>query len=535
MIRVACLAVLLLPSWVFADGGISYENDIRPVFRKHCVSCHNPERPRGELDLTTFAATLQGGVSGKAVITGKADQSVLYTMTAHLEDPKMPPNSPKIPERELVLLKKWIDGGLVEKSTDARPMVGSVTQGELVALMPLSRRSPLAALAVNPVSSVIAVPGVKQVLLYDPKAAKWLGGVAFPEGEVHALRFSADGSLLLAGGGIGGQSGVVVGFDTTEWKRRFTLGEEVDAVLTCDISPDKTRVAIGGPLRAVKVFNVSDGKLLHTFRKPTDWVTAVVFSPDGLLIAGADRFGSLFLWETESGAEYAILRGHSKSITSLSWKQDGDTISSASEDGTIRAWDVHRKVEVQKFTAHESGVLGIEWIGKNQLVSGGRDAQLKLWDATGKLLFAWGPMTDHVLRVATLTNDGGLVSADWSGALRIWSRDGEKSRDIELPIATVRVSAAPVLPASPMARVMATPALSGDAAMQAAQQEVDRAQTELLAAQVELAKAKRVLAYRAANAALAQLKLASAAEPGNVALQQAVREADAALQSLIKP
>ena len=47
-------------------------------------------------------------------VAHKPDESPIYLSAAHLEDPKMPPNSPKIPQRELDLIRRWIEGGLME-------------------------------------------------------------------------------------------------------------------------------------------------------------------------------------------------------------------------------------------------------------------------------------------------------------------------------------------------------------------------------------------------------------------------------------
>jgi WD40 repeat protein len=93
---------------------------------------------------------------------------------------------------------------------------------------------------------------------------------------------------MLAAGGIGAESGKVVLFDTSGWRRIATLGDELDAILAADLSPDGTRVVLGGPSRLVKVLGRPRGEIMHTIRKPTDWVTAVSFSPDGLLVAAGD-------------------------------------------------------------------------------------------------------------------------------------------------------------------------------------------------------------------------------------------------------
>ena len=97
------------------EAKVTFDGNVKPILAKRCAKCHNAERPRGELDMSSYGAIVLGGVSGKAVVAGKSDASPLYTMAAHLEDPKMPPNSPKIPQTELDTIRKWIDDGLIEK------------------------------------------------------------------------------------------------------------------------------------------------------------------------------------------------------------------------------------------------------------------------------------------------------------------------------------------------------------------------------------------------------------------------------------
>lgn len=294
------------------------------------------------------------------VVAKKPDDSPLYTLTAHLEDPKMPPNKPKIPQRELDIIRKWVEVGLLEKagSGTVATVTPKVPEGLVAASTP-SRATPIMSLAVSPSAPLVAVPGKKQVLLFDLTANKLLGGVPFPEGEVHALRFLRDGTILAAAGGIGGQSGAVVGFEVSSWKRLFTLADETDAVLAADISTDQTRVVFGGPNRAVKVASVPDGKVLHTFRKPTDWVLSLGLCPEGLFVAAGDRFGGLFVWETKSGKEFHTLRGHTKAITGIAWRADSNVFASCSEDGSVRTWDMHTGEQLTKWTTHAEGILDI--------------------------------------------------------------------------------------------------------------------------------------------------------------------------------
>ena len=73
-----------------------------------------------------------------------------------------------------------------------------------------------------------------------------LGILPFPEGVVHALSFSRNGSLLMAAGGREGGTGRAVLWQVRDGRRVAEVGDELDAILAADLSPDQTRIAIGG-------------------------------------------------------------------------------------------------------------------------------------------------------------------------------------------------------------------------------------------------------------------------------------------------
>jgi mono/diheme cytochrome c family protein len=522
------VAVILAPFAPAEDKPpVTFQKDVQPVFKKHCVTCHNADRPRGELDLSTYAGLMNGGVSGKVAMAGKPDDSPVYTLASHLDDPKMPPNKPKIPQRELDTIKAWIAGGLVEKATgsasaDPRP----ASAGGLGPATPLIRGTAITALGVHSTHSQIALPGRRQILLFD-LGGKLLGALPFPEGEVHVLKFSHDGKVLLAGGGIGGQSGTVVGFETATWKRTFAVGDETDSVLAADLSPDGSKVVLGGPGRVVKVLSIPDGKPLHAFRKPTDWVTAAAFSPEGLLVAAGDRFGGLFVWEAKSGKEFFTLRGHTGAVNGLAWWADSNALASASADGTIRVWDMHTGSETAKWDAHAGGASDVCFHSTGVLATGGRDSRVKLWDPTGKPLAELGPSADQVQRVGLSSDAKAVISGDWSGAVHVWPAVGGPPATLALPIEArstelVAISVpAPPLPVATPVKVVTPPFAAA-----ATSSDLARKRAALKAVEDAAEKLKEEAARNPKNAALAKayLQLCEAA----LAMKAAVLEAEAA-------
>jgi hypothetical protein len=551
--------VLLATAQAFGDdpkpaaGTVSFERDVRPVLRKRCGGCHNPERPRGELDLTSYAAVMAGGASGKVAISGNADESPIYTLPSHLEDPHMPPNAPKIPQRELDVLKRWVEGGLIERSGETPAAAESTEPAGLVPPTSLPRAVPITALTTSPSAPLAMASGHGQILVFDLAAKKLLGALAFPEGDVFALKVSHDGRSLLAAGGIGAESGKVAVFRTDTWARAGSFGDETDAVLAADLSPDGSRIAYGGPGRVVKVVGNPGNQSLQTFRKPTDWVTATAFSPDGLLIAAGDRFGGLFLWEARTGAEFFTLRGHPKALTAIGWSPDSNQLVTAGEDGMIQTWDLHTGKVATRWDAHAKGVLALDVHRSGRIASAGRDGRVKVWAFDGRPIADLGPMSDQATRVAWSADGETLLSGDWSGEIRLWTLADSRSTALSTPVALKTASTRLVAPSlSPARRFTASkPATtlavrletSGDAlqasltsareAAAAAEQTVARLSALIPPSQASASsRPSTVEALNAANTALLSLRAALALDPENASLGRAVKETEDAIRLL---
>src|SRR5438045_1036927 len=60
---------------------IDFNRQVKPILESACLSCHGPEKPKGNLQLDTKAGALKGGEKGRALVPGKPPESRLYTMT----------------------------------------------------------------------------------------------------------------------------------------------------------------------------------------------------------------------------------------------------------------------------------------------------------------------------------------------------------------------------------------------------------------------------------------------------------------------
>jgi len=418
----------------------TFTDHVLPIFKNSCTNCHNPDKKKAGLDLTTYPGTMAGGESGSPVKPGDPGASLIYKLCMQTEEPKMPPKGDKLADKDLEVIKNWVAGFALESMTSkpaaaankvdvavvslTRPEGPAPMPGELP-LEPYVRTkvtNSLVALAASPWAPVAAVGGQKQVLLYHTQTLEPLGTLAFPEGFPTVVRFSRNAKMLLAAGGIGAKSGKVVLWDIATGQRSAVVGDETDTIIAADISPNHQFVAAGGPSRLVKIYATKDGSQVASIKKHTDWVTALCFSPEGSYLATGDRNGGIEVWEGATGKPYSTLAGHKVAVTALAFMPG--ILASSSEDGKIVLWNVKEGNEIKNWAAHPGGALWVDFTSDGRLVSCGRDKVAKVWDQTGKLLATTEALGDLALRTAMYEDR--LVAGDWSGEMRVFSVQADK-------------------------------------------------------------------------------------------------------------
>ena len=97
-----------------------YEDMVAPILQSKCVSCHNEDKKKGGLLMTTYDGLLKGGESGKATLTPSSleDSELYYRVTLPTDhDDHMPPEGKSpLTSGEKLMLKYWI-------SQDASPLL----------------------------------------------------------------------------------------------------------------------------------------------------------------------------------------------------------------------------------------------------------------------------------------------------------------------------------------------------------------------------------------------------------------------------
>ncbi|QDU08810.1 c-type cytochrome domain-containing protein [Gimesia aquarii] len=540
---------------------ITFDEHIKPIFRAKCFACHNTDKKASGLDLTNYTGLMQGGAAGESLEPGDADGSYLYMLVTHESEPFMPPKSDKLPDKDLALIKAWIDGGAPEnagsKVVIKKPKFDFALKGassgkpqgpppmpprmSLEPVVHTSLGTAVTALATNPWSPLAAVAGQKQILLYNTKTLELLGVLPFPEGFPQVLKFSRNGSLLLAGGGRAGASGRVVVWDVKTGKRLFTVGDELDSVLCADISSDQRFIALGSPSRVIRVYSTSTGELAYEIRKHTDWMTSLAFSPDSVLLCSGDRNGGAFVWEAATGSEYLTLKGHKGGITGISWRSDSNIVATSSEDQSVKLWELENGGNVKSWNAHNPGTSSIEFARDGRIVTCGRDRVTKIWDQAGKQLRALPAFADLAVSVTICDETNRVIAGDWTGKIKVWNAaDGKEAGELTAnpPQLSQRLTAATAALKSTQANHQKLLAVAQadkaavakvNADIVAAQKQQTDLQNKLNALNANLAASQKALTGAQGNAANSTKKIAAINAP-----LAAIKEAHAKANTISK-
>jgi WD40 repeat protein len=441
---------------------VTFKDHVLPIFRKHCLSCHDPDTAKSDLDVSTFATLMTGGSSGEAVKPGSSEQSLLYKLVSHQSQPFMPPKQPKLPDADLAVIKKWIESGAPEtavgaakaasRKLDIDPVSVSTQRPAGAPSMPANwsttnlpateRPHPVTAMAISPWSPLLAVAGHERVLVYHTDTLKLLGTLPFPERIPHVLKFSRNGKWLLAAGGRGASSGKVVIWDVTTGKRVTEIGDETDIILAADLSPDHKLVALGGPSKLIKIYDTATGELKHKIKKHTDWVTSMEFSPNGEMLATGDRNGGVYVWEAATSGIVFTLGDHRDGITGMSWRSDSQMLATSSEDGRVILWYAEDGFPTRSINAHADnpnagrgnpargprmpGVLAVQYACNGQFITCGRDNTARVWRPDGNPGVRFDGFTD-IPSGAILTHDGERAFVgDFTGKIRVWNVKDKK-------------------------------------------------------------------------------------------------------------
>ncbi len=106
-------AWLFLFASLLPAQNVDYTRQVHPILVARCMSCHNGERAQASLSVMTREGMLKGGVTGPALVPGKAAASPLVQRLKGLGGQRMPLAGTALSDAEIALVERWVTEGAV--------------------------------------------------------------------------------------------------------------------------------------------------------------------------------------------------------------------------------------------------------------------------------------------------------------------------------------------------------------------------------------------------------------------------------------
>lgn len=118
IVSIYCLICLFTSSSLATEDLIQYQTHIQPIFAAKCIGCHSEHIQQGEFRLDKKELAFNGGASGKVIVPGKADESLLVQLIkGNPPEKRMPMSGKPLSDEEIRLIETWVNQGAVWEET----------------------------------------------------------------------------------------------------------------------------------------------------------------------------------------------------------------------------------------------------------------------------------------------------------------------------------------------------------------------------------------------------------------------------------
>jgi WD40 repeat protein len=421
---------LLMAALLQDPKPVSFAGDVAPILKANCAGCHNPQKAKGRLDLTTYAMLRQGGEQGDPIVPGDPDRSFLIEQISGAE-PAMPDDGDPLKPEQVALIARWIKEGARDDSPAAPAARRSAP--ELYDALPVVSK-----LAFSPDGKVLAVTGYHEVLLHRADGSGIVARLGGASPRIQSLAFSADGKRLAVCGGAPAEFGEIQLWDVEAGKPAGAYKIGRDVLFGVSFSPDGARVAFAGPDKVVRVIAAADGAEQVAFGNHTDGVFATAFTTDGKRLVSASKDRAIKLIDLSNGQFIDDINKLLEPVLSMARHPKADQVVYGGALGTPRIYKIsdnqgrtaaNNDTNLLRELERQPGpVEAVAWSPDGSKVAvGGVGAEARVYNAgDGKRLATLGGHGGAVFAIAFHPDGGRIATGGFDGQVRIFeAADGK--------------------------------------------------------------------------------------------------------------
>jgi WD40 repeat protein len=412
---------------------VSFQRDIWPVFKRHCVGCHNEKKSKGDLRMDDVAALLKGGKTGPLFEKGKPDDSLLITQVSG-DKPEMPENEAPLSAAKVKLLRDWIAQGA---KIDAAP---KSTVPPLVIPAIYATAPAVSSVTISPDGKFAAAACRSEVVMFNVDDDSAPRRIATDFDLVTHVEFSPDGKRLAAAGGSPQQFGGVIFFDAADGKKQSARRIGTDTFFKGNFAPDGQAIALGGPTGAIFIIPVNPKMPPKTIELHSDWVTDVAYTADGKQLVSGSRDKTTKVSSVESlsllrsvdesaEAIYAVAAdplnaisgGNARTLTAFDFKLALGGIQVTGSGNGARPVS-NRAQFVRNFETQADAVMALATSGDRKLLAvATRTAEVRIYQTDTRARKATIPKAPAPVLSIALSRDGArLILGSKTGEVQIW-------------------------------------------------------------------------------------------------------------------
>ncbi|MFI5379639.1 MAG: c-type cytochrome domain-containing protein [Tepidisphaerales bacterium] len=442
-------------------GPVSFTRDVAPVLVQNCTGCHNPEKKKGGLDLSTFKGIVTGGKDGASVVAGHPEQSALVDQVTGAE-PAMPEKGEKLKPGQVEILRRWIAEGATNDTIIAKPFF-PVPEGKLgdVGPEPVKQLTVyhvppvITAIAYSPDGKVLAISAYHEATLHQPDGSAPIKRLPGGSPKITSLSFSADSKTLIAGGGSPAQYGHVQAWTLPGGAIKASWKTSKDTVFGLTASADGERVAYGCADRSARVMALKTGlETLHVDQH-SDWCLGAVFTVDGKRLLSGSRDNALKLINVENGQFIDDVNNPLEAVLCMSRHPREDIVAIGGGQGTPRIYRIKDNQDrtagrndtnlIRAFERQNGAVTAIAYNADGELLAVGAFNEMRIYGTKdGSRKHILGGQGGAVFAVAFSPDGKYVACGGYDGSARIYSPDkGELLKrfipvPLEKPVAVAR-------------------------------------------------------------------------------------------------
>jgi hypothetical protein len=194
---------------------------------------------------------------------------------------------------------------------------------------------------------------------------------------VYTLERSGRDNVFFSAGG----DGFVVAWDLTKPDEGDLIANVSSSVYALKYLADKELLVIGQNFKSLQIVAPETKKLVQTVAMPPVTFFDMAYSPKNQLLYAGLSDGSLAQLETVGFTVKKVVKASTKSLRCLALNEERNELAAGYSDHIIRIFEADTLKLKKEIAGHTNSVFTVGYtLNGKYLVSGSRDAHLRVWD-----------------------------------------------------------------------------------------------------------------------------------------------------------